>query len=284
MEVLVTGAAGSIGQPLCAGLARLGHRVRGLDLVPEPTATAGAVTRWLVGDCLDPAAVDAAVAGTDAVVHLASNPLEAALPDCLESHVHTTGRLLDAMVRHEVPRLVYASSNHAVGLTRRSALPPRQHEDSRGLLGTDVPPRPDTFYGVAKVAAEALLQRYADRSGIVTFALRIGSFGERPQTRRQLSTWLSPADMIRLVHACLTAPVDDTGPTGRHTVVHGISANTRAWWDLAPGRAIGYAPVDDAEEWAADLPRRVEDRAEADLVGGPLAGAGYDRPAFEDGA
>ena len=42
-------------------------------------------------------------------------PDEASLPVILESHVVTTGALLDAMVAHDVPRIVYASPNHAVG-------------------------------------------------------------------------------------------------------------------------------------------------------------------------
>ncbi len=62
-----------------------------------------------------------------------------------------------------------------------------------------------------------------------------------------LATWLSPADCARLVHAALTAP--GVG----HTVVNGISANTRAWWDLASARALGYEPQDDAEAYAAEV-------------------------------
>jgi uronate dehydrogenase len=116
----------------------------------------------------------------DAVVHLASIPTEAPLPRILESHVVTTAALLDAMVEHGVPRIVYASSNHAVGHTPRSA-----------RLGTDARPRPDTFYGVGKVAAEAVLSLYADRYGIDAVAARIGSFLPHPETRRHLSTWLS---------------------------------------------------------------------------------------------
>ncbi|MFI5426264.1 NAD-dependent epimerase/dehydratase family protein [Aeromicrobium sp. UC242_57] len=76
----------------------------------------------MVGDCLDPSVVDEAVAGVDVVVHLAGNPDEDSLPASLASHVHTTGRLLDAMVTHGVRRIVYASSNHAVGRTERSEL------------------------------------------------------------------------------------------------------------------------------------------------------------------
>lgn len=52
---------------------------------------------------------------------------------------------------------------------------------------------------------------------------------------------------LRLFHAALTA--EDVG----HTVVYGSSANTRLWWDLAPARALGYRPRDDAEPYAAKL-------------------------------
>jgi uronate dehydrogenase len=62
-----------------------------------------------------------------------------------------------------------------------------------------------------------------------------------------LSTWLSPGDAARLVHACLAAP------NPGFATVYGISANTRAWWDLGPGRALGYEPHDDAEEFAAEV-------------------------------
>ncbi len=283
MHVLVTGAAGSIGRVVCAGLTGQGHRVRGLDLVDTPPELARQVAGWHTGDCLDPAVVGPAVAGVDGVVHLAGNPQEADLVESLSSHVHTTGRVLEAMLAQGVDRIVYASSNHAVGMTRRDALPVDLADGGRpGVLGDDVPPRPDTFYGVAKVAAEALLQRYADRHGFATYALRIGSFTERPQSRRQLATWLSPGDAVRMVTACLTAPVEPSRRTGTHQVLYGISANDRAWWDLGPGRALGYAPVDDAEDHARDVTDRPGDADEVGVVGGPFAGPVYDRPAFDD--
>ncbi len=205
----------------------------------------------------------------EGVVHLASIPHEAALPDILESHVVTTGALLDAMVAHGVSRIAYASSNHAVGRTPRAT-----------TLTTDVPPRPDTFYGVGKVAAEALLRLYADRFAVDAVAMRIGSFLPQPQTRRHLSTWLSHRDAVRMVHAALTAP--DPG----FAVLYGISANTRAWWDLEPGRRLGYVPQDDAEPFAAEIeaaPETEDDRVEAGHVGGPFATDRYHRPALEAG-
>ena len=180
-------------------------------------------------------------------MHLAGHPDEASLPDSLTSHVVTTAALLDAMVEHDVPRLVYAGSNHAVGRTPRTE-----------LLTTDVRPRPDTFYGVGKVAAEALMSLYADRYALDTVSCRIGSFLPEPETTRHLSTWLSHDDGVRMVHAALTA----TAPG--FAVLYGISANTRAWWDLAPGAPWATSRRTTPRSFAARVPAAPAD----DAVGG----------------
>jgi uronate dehydrogenase len=271
MRVLITGAAGSIGAVVCSGLVDRGHDVSGLDRVPEPPGFTG---DWFTADCADPDAVEAVFeallgsGGLDAVIHLAGIPTEASLPDELMSHVVTTAALLDAMVAHGVARIVYASSNHAVGRTPRSE-----------LLGVEVRPRPDTFYGTAKVAAEAVLSLYVDRHGIDAVAPRIGSFLVQPDSLRALSTWLSHDDAVRMFEACLTAP--DPG----FAVLYGVSDNTRGWWDLGPGRTLGYHPQDDAERFADQVltstTDEAEDEAEAAYVGGPFATSTFDRPAFD---
>jgi uronate dehydrogenase len=267
MRTLVTGAAGSIGSVVCSGLTDRGHTVVGLDLTPEPEGFTG---EWFTADCADPDAVEAVFAtsakagGFDAVVHLAGIPTEASLPDELTSHVVTTAALLDAMVRHGVSRIVYAGSNHAVGRTPRVA-----------SLTVDVRPRPDTFYGVAKVAAEALLSLYVDRHGLDAVSTRIGSFLIAPEDVRGLSTWLSHDDAVRMFHACLTAP--DPG----FAVLYGVSANTRGWWDLEPGRRLGYEPQDDSELFADQVPTDPEvDRVEGAYVGGPFATERFQRSAL----
>ncbi len=262
MRVLVTGAAGSIGRVVTPGLTDRGHEVVGLDLVPSPPGHHG---EWHTADCTDPAAVDEVVGASRpaAIVHLAGAPGEGSLAESLLSHTHTTGALLDAMVAHDVRRIVYASSNHAVGRTPRTE-----------SLGVDTRPRPDTFYGVAKVAAEGVLSLYADRYGIDAVSCRIGSFLEHPETLRNLSTWLSHDDCVRMVEASLTAP------SPGYAVLYGISNNTRAWWDLEPGRALGFEPLDDAEDWADRIPARDEDDVEAAAVGGPFATKEFERPAF----
>jgi uronate dehydrogenase len=168
--------------------------------------------------------------------------------------VVTTGALLDSMVDHDVNRIVYASSNHAVGHAPRVEL---------------------MFYGVGKVAAEALLSLYADRYAIDAVACRIGSFLPRPESTRNLSTWLSHGDCVRMVEAALTCPAPG------YAVLYGISANTRAWWDLAPGRALGYEPQDDAEDFAAQIPVASTDDFEGSYVGGPLVSDSHYRPALD---
>jgi uronate dehydrogenase len=251
MRVLIVGAAGRIGGTVAAGLSSQGHQIRGLDR--DSSNAEHCALGVVVGDCTDAGVAREAVSGVEAVAHLAGIPGEATLPEELTSHVITTATLLDAMVATGVRRIAYASSNHAVGMHVRV-----------DRLGIDVRPRPDTSYGVAKVAAEGLLSMYHDRADIEAVAMRIGSFLDRPETDRQLATWLSPGDCVRMVEAALTAP--DIG----FRVIYGISANTRAWWDLEPGREIGYAPVDDAEQYAADVSVRAEDATENARVGGPF--------------
>ncbi|RYJ02300.1 MAG: NAD(P)-dependent oxidoreductase [Actinomycetales bacterium] len=224
MKVLVTGAAGSIGRVVTVGLADRGHTVVCLDRVPQPDGTDDA---WYTVDCADADAVAAVFdeESVDAVVHLAGHPGEANLPDSLTSHVVTTAALLDAMVEHDVRRFVYAGSNHAVGRTPRSE-----------LVGVDTRPRPDTFYGVGKVAAEALMSLYADRYGIDAVSCRIGSFLERPESVRNLSTWLSHDDCVRMVEASITA----TAPG--FAVLYGISANTRPGSRSHQARVLAEMP------------------------------------------
>jgi uronate dehydrogenase len=245
MNVLLTGAAGGIGGMLRERLPSYGLRLRLFDREPLE----GGVT----GDIVDPTALDAALDGVDAVVHLAGRSKEAPWPDIREANVEGTFQLFETARRREVRRVVYASSNHAVGFT------PRGIDD----LPADAPPRPDTLYGVSKVFGEALGRYYADRYDMQVACLRIGTCTTTPPDYRSLATWLSPDDCGRLVHAALTAP-DLT-----YALAWGISANTRRWWSLDAGRAIGYEPLDDAETFAGHLPAdRDQPLPSDDLVGG----------------
>jgi uronate dehydrogenase len=231
--VLLTGAAGVIGRMVRPLLTELGWELHCLDREPGGDGDVMSI------DVLDTETLDAATVGCGSVVHLAGIPGEAPLSEILEANVQGTQAVLDAALRRGIRRVVLASSNHAVGMWEREA----------GVdLQVDIRPRPDTFYGVAKVAAEALGQLYADRFGLEVVSLRIGNCRPKPRNRRELATWLSPGDAARLISASLT------GSVSGHVIAYGVSANTRAWWDLATAKELGYEPQDDAELFAEDLP------------------------------
>ncbi len=233
--VLLTGAAGGLGTVLRASLPGYGYRLRSTDIVPVP----GDPDALLV-DLRDQDAVREAVRGVDAVVHLGGLSLENTFDRILDVNIRGTQHLYEAARQEGVRRVVFASSSHTVGYTPRPAKPT---ED----LPVLTPYRPDTFYGLSKCFGESLAQLYADRFGVSTVSIRIGSCFPEPTSYRMLATWLSAADAGRLFHAALGAP------DVHHTVVYGTSANTRGWWDLAPARALGYRPQDDAEPYAAAL-------------------------------
>ena len=239
-----------------AGLSDAGHEVRGIDLVRPDAAWADRVVIADVGT--DDAALNEVLTGADAVVHLAAIATETDFETALDTHLR-----LDPSGARTGPR-----PRGRAGSCTRAAITPSGSRHARRWCRSAPGSGPNGHYGVGKAAAEALCSLYHDRHGLAVACLRIGSFRERPTTRRELSTWLSCGDAIRLVDACLRTP--DLG----FAVVYGISNNTRAWWDLEPGRAIGYQPVDDAEDWALEIeavPPSGDDDLDGRYIGGPFA-------------
>src|ERR1700749_2691894 len=183
------------------------------------------------------AAMPPASAGADAVIHLGGIPTEDAWAPILDVNINGTYTVFEAARRAGVPRVVFASSNHAVGFTPRDAFP----------VPDEAAPVPDTYYGVSKAAGEALAALYAHRYGLEAICVRILSCFDRPRDARMLATWLSPDDAGRLFEACLTAPA----PGFR--VISGVSATTRGGWvSLDGARALGDEPRDHTEAYAAE--------------------------------
>lgn len=245
-RVAVTGAAGSLARDIIPGLRARGHEIVGIDR-HEPASFAGA--RWETGSIADRRWMADVLRGCDAVIHLAGIPLESDWASMLRVNVDGTQAVLEAARVAGVPRAILASSIHAVGF---APVPP-----AGSALADDAVIRPDTFYGVSKAAVEALGSLYHDRWGLDVICVRIASRFTRPHDERMLSTWLSPADAVRLFDAALTVP--EAG----YRVVWGVSANTRGFLSHAGGAAIGFAPQDDAEAFAPDVAddRRPQARA-----------------------
>jgi uronate dehydrogenase len=189
------------------------------------------------GDLRDPAVVDDLLRGVDVLVHMAGTSVERPLPEIIQNNLVALHQVYEGARRHGVKRVVFASSNHAFGM-----------HPVRSRLKLDAEFRPDGFYGLSKVWGEAMARMYWDKHGIEGIALRIGTaMGRPPENERQLSTWMGTADLVQLVMRCIEAK--DVG----YAPVWGISANTRSWYDLDEGNAIGYRPVQNAEDWADEV-------------------------------
>ncbi len=230
----ITGGSGRIGRALAPRLAAHGHTVRTIDAEEAPPEAAGEHVRV---DLADREALRKAVKHADVVVHLAGLASERTWDDILAVNIDGTRNALEAARVAEVPRVVLASSIHAVGCA-----PAVEAREAAVLL-----PRPDTYYGASKAAMEALGSLYADRFGLTVVSARICTFGDRPEEPRSLATWLSPDDATRLVEAA--GALDRPG----HHIVWGVSANRPAWFDLSAGEDIGYHPQDDAVTVAEQL-------------------------------
>jgi uronate dehydrogenase len=233
--ILITGAAGRIGAMLRPRLARPGRTLRLLDIVP---LTAGPGEEAITASVTDLAAMTAACQGAAAVIHLGAIATEAPWRRILEVNIDGTYAVFEAARRAGARRVIFASSNHAVGFSPRESFPVPDYAF----------PAPDTYYGMSKAAGEALAALYHHRHGMDTICIRILTCADRPPNVRALSTWLSPDDAGRLFEASLSAP--DPG----FRVVYGVSANTRGGWvSLDEARLLGYEPRDDAEAYAAEV-------------------------------
>lgn len=227
---VVTGAAGLVGRALRQALRDRDVRLVSTD-VRDVEPIDGDGDRVVVLDLADLEGLTAEVEGADGIIHLGGLSDEADFHDLADVNIVGTYHVLEAARRTGVPRVVYASSNRVTGMYPTTT-----------LVDPDMPARPDGFYGVSKVAGEALCRLYADKFGLSTLALRIGSYEGAPGNARERSTWLSPADAVAAFTAAMTT-------REHHAVFYAVSANTDAWWDRSAGERVGFRPADDAAEW-----------------------------------
>jgi NAD(P)-dependent dehydrogenase (short-subunit alcohol dehydrogenase family) len=238
-RLLITGAAGNMGQLLRPMLRREDRILRLADIVDIDDPQPG--EEVLNVDVLDAPAIAKACQDVQAIVHLGGISQEDAFEDVLAVNIVGTHYLLRGAVDAGVSRVVLASSNHAVGFYGHGDVPP-----GGDGLPDDLLPRPDTFYGWSKAALEALGALYHYRFGLDVTVIRIGSCFAEPLDSRALATWLAPSDAARLLEACLSHPGEG------YRVIWGVSDNTRRWWSLSGSRALGYEPTEDSERFAAD--------------------------------
>lgn len=251
-QILVTGAAGQLGRTVRGALRGRYGLVRLTDLAEmEPAGEGEEVVRC---DLADGEGVSQLCEGIDAVVHLGGHPREAEWETILRSNILGAINLWEGAKRHGVDRVVFASSNHAIGLYRRE-----ERLDHR------TPPRPDGRYGLSKAFGEDLAALYAYKWGVRGFCMRIGTCFPEPMNERALHTWQSREDFVRLVRTGLEADYV-------FEIVYGVSENAESWWDNGRAKALGYEPQDNAEVFRDEVGGIVAaDSVDAAFQGGSFA-------------
>jgi uronate dehydrogenase len=232
--VLLTGASGNLGRVLARELGQAGWRLRLTDIAPFPDPLApGASFRQ--ADLEDGVALLRQAEGCGAILHFGGTSVEKPFEAVLGPNLRGLHHVYEA-ARRERARVVFASSNHSIGFHQR----PRGND---AKLDADCLFRPDGYYGLSKAYGELMGRLYWDKHGVENVNLRIGSCFPEPTDARMLSTWLSYADLVRLVRAAATAP-----RTG-HCVVWACSNNPATYWGEDHRERIGWQPQDTAEAY-----------------------------------
>ncbi len=166
----------------------------------------------------------------DAIVHFGGAALETDFETILESNIRGSYHIYEGARKNKVPRVVYASSVHAIG-----------YYELESIIDADSPVRPDSLYGVSKTFVESLSRLYWDKFGIESLCLRIFSSFPEPKDRRMLWSWLSFRDCIQYVTCGLTTP------RLGHTVAFGISDNQLKPVDNRKAGHVGFQALDNTE-------------------------------------
>jgi len=246
-RILLTGAAGGLGKVLRERIKPWAQVVRLSDMADLGDAADGEeIVRC---DLADKAAVLALMEGVDAVLHFGGISTEAPFEAIMQANILGVANLYEAIHKAGVKRVVFASSNHAVGYYRTT-----------DMVDASMPTRPDSMYGVSKCFGESLSRYYYDRFGIETVCLRIGSTFPEPINKRMMTTYFSYDDMVECLRCCLFAP------RVGHTIAFGMSDNDSVWWDNKHAAFLGFRARDSSAKFAGKFPDTSELAAAADIT------------------
>jgi uronate dehydrogenase len=231
--LLITGAAGDLGTHLRRELAGR-YALRLSDIRPLKKLAAG--EKSMPGDVAKLSDMLRVTRGVDAIVHLGGYSAEGPWDKILRANIVGCYNVFEAARRNGVKRILFATSNHAMGFYRRD-----EKIDHRMY------PKPDSRYGLSKVFGEQLGSLYVDKYGMEVLNIRIGNVSVVPVDKRRLSIWISPRDLAQLVE------IGVEHPDIRFEIVYGVSGNQRTWYDNSNAERLGYRPKDDSEPYVAEV-------------------------------
>ena len=250
--VLITGASGDVGSHLRRELAGK-YALRLSDLRPLDKKARGET--FAKADISRMADALRITKGMDAIVHLGGYSVEGPWENILQANIVGCYNIFEAARKNGVKRILFATSNHAVGFYPRT-----QKIDHHVYI------KPDGRYGVSKVFGEALGSLYSDKYGMEVFLMRIGNVNAKPIDKRRLSIVFHPRDLAQLV----SIGIDH--PDIRFEIVYGVSGNARSWYDNSNAYRLGYRPQYDSE---IDAPAILARGEKEHPVGGVYQGGAF---------
>lgn len=262
-KLLVTGAAGGVATQLRPMLTDFAKSVRLSDL--QSVSDLAAHEEFVECELADEKAVADLVSGCQAILHLGGVSVERTYSLIRSANIDGVYHLYEAARQNGNPRIIFASSNHAVGYYRQD-----EHLDHKATL------RPDGLYGVSKCFGEAMASLYHDKFGVETAIVRIGSCFPEPADRRMLSTWFSAADFAELIKRCFLAPRLGC------PVIYGISDNETVWWSNEGTRYLGWRPKDSSEKFRAKIEKAAPPPGPNEAVAKYQGGVFTEHPIFKD--
>ncbi|MCL7416555.1 MAG: NAD(P)-dependent oxidoreductase [Halalkalicoccus sp.] len=272
MNVLVTGASGIVGRAIFDELGDSdAYSFTALDVKEHPNSDVETV----VASIADYDAIRPAFHGVDAVIHLAVYPpgfIDENWEKIMEVNVTGTRNVLRAAADAEIESVIFASTNHVVGMYEQEFAPEIYDPDFELTVDHTDPVRPDSTYGVSKLFNEHDGRFFLENNEYPKrfYSLRIcsvrnseydhpygdaekgvdngdwerGSEDYERQVTRLKATWFSRRDLGQMVDRML----QDQSVT--YDIFYGVSGNDGRWFDIDHARdMLGYDPEDNGTEW-----------------------------------
>jgi uronate dehydrogenase len=259
--ILLTGASGALGRQITSGLAQAGYTLRLTDIQPFPDPLPPGA-EFTQADLADAATILKLAEGCKTILHFGGVSVERPFNEVLGPNIAGLFHVYEA-AKAAKARVVFASSNHAIGFHPRSE-----------ALDADCALKPDGYYGLSKAYGELMGGVYFEKHAVESVHVRIGSCLPTPLNARMLSTYLSYADLVRLMVRCIETPVVG------NCVIWGASANAKTFWRDDARAVLDWVPQDTADIFADALKDKVSgDPVEEKYQGGPYTRIDYSRPA-----
>ena len=260
-KILITGVSGLVGSAAYLHLSQwpdryalygLGRRRALSERIFDQRTIDLPEERFFVCDIADMAGVRRAVAGMDAVVHMAADPAGRGWESLRDNNLIGAYNVFEACREAGVGRIIAASTiqvsnGDAQQKPYKALIEEREDDVPEGFakVSPQTPAQPRNLYAASKVWSESLARVYAHSHDLSCLCIRIGWVtGEDESRNGRGDIWCSQRDIAELIKCCI-----DAGEEVRFDIFYGMSDNRRRWVDIEYAQQrVGYVPQDCAED------------------------------------